>query len=90
MPRPTTACVNNGITDRGLAALADSPYTVNLLSLSLAVNRISSKSVPVLIRRGSLQGVTSMNLYQNGPFVWQTRAKLREHFGDCIWFEKPW
>jgi uncharacterized protein (TIGR02996 family) len=81
---------NNFIADRGIEALAGSPHAVNLRSLSLAFNRITSASADLLIRSPSLQGLEQLLLYDNPGIVWQTRTKLREHFGERISFEKPW
>jgi uncharacterized protein (TIGR02996 family) len=80
----------NLITDRGLEMLAGSPHVANLQTLLLAVNSLSSKSGSVLIGSPWLAGLSSLNLYGNDSLHWQTRRKLREHFGDRVSFTEPW
>jgi uncharacterized protein (TIGR02996 family) len=81
---------NNFISDRGIEALAGSPHAANLRALSLAVNRITSASAVVLIDSPYLRRLERLLMYNNPGIVWQTRLKLREHFGERISFEKPW
>jgi uncharacterized protein (TIGR02996 family) len=81
---------NNAVSNLGLKALAESPYSANLRSLSLAVNVLGGAAAADLMASPYLQGLTYLCLHNNAGIVWQTRRRLREHFGARVTFDEPW